>query len=119
MTIQFVEQYFTVVLFFFFQFYPVCNSGKFINFGLGTVMSEHCSVPSELQFGIDTCSHAPGGGGPSVAWSETLPFLVLQITGTPMFEAFLRRIKSIHYTLPCVKWGLKFSAGLLLRIFNL
>ena len=34
-----VEQYFTVVLFVF-QFYPVCNVGKFINFGLGTVKSE-------------------------------------------------------------------------------
>ena len=30
-----VEQYFTVV-----QFYPVCNHGNFIRFGLGTVRSE-------------------------------------------------------------------------------
>ena len=34
-----VEQYLTVVLFVF-QFYPVCNFGKFISFGLGTVRSE-------------------------------------------------------------------------------
>ena len=33
------EQYFTVVLFVF-QFYPVCNFGKFIRFGLGIVRSE-------------------------------------------------------------------------------
>ena len=31
-----VEQYFAVVLFVL-QFYPVCNFGKFIKFGLGTV----------------------------------------------------------------------------------
>ena len=30
-----VEQYFTVVLFV--SFYPLCNFGKLINFGLGTV----------------------------------------------------------------------------------
>ena len=34
-----VEQYFAVVLCVF-QFYPVCNFGEFINFGLGTVRSE-------------------------------------------------------------------------------
>ena len=34
-----VEQYFTVVLFVF-QFYPVCNFGKFIFLGLGAVRSE-------------------------------------------------------------------------------
>ena len=34
-----VEQCFTVVLVVF-QFYPVYNSGKFINVGLGTVKSE-------------------------------------------------------------------------------
>ena len=34
-----VEQYFAVVLFVFY-FYQVCNFGKFINFGLGTVRSE-------------------------------------------------------------------------------
>ena len=34
-----VEQYLTVVLFVF-QFYPVCNFGKRLNFGLGTVKSE-------------------------------------------------------------------------------
>ena len=34
-----VEQYFTVVLFVS-QVYPVCNFGKFIDFGFGTVMSE-------------------------------------------------------------------------------
>ena len=34
-----VEQYLTVVLFVF-QFYSVCNFGKFINFGLDTVRSE-------------------------------------------------------------------------------
>ena len=36
-----VEQYITVVLLvLFFQFYPVCNFGKLINFGLATVRSE-------------------------------------------------------------------------------
>ena len=34
-----VEQYFPVELFVF-QFYPVCNVRKFINFGLGTVRRE-------------------------------------------------------------------------------
>ena len=34
-----VKQYFTVVLFTF-QIYPVCNFGKFSNFGLVTVRSE-------------------------------------------------------------------------------
>ena len=34
-----VEHYFTMVLFVF-QFYPVCNFGTFIRFGLGTVRSE-------------------------------------------------------------------------------
>ena len=34
-----VEQYFTVVLFVS-QFYPVCNFGKFIDFGFGNVKSE-------------------------------------------------------------------------------
>ena len=32
-----VEQYFTVVLFVF-QFYLVCNFGKFVNFGLGVLL---------------------------------------------------------------------------------
>ena len=38
-----VEQYFTVVLFDF-NFYPVSNLGKSINFGLGTVSSERLNV---------------------------------------------------------------------------
>ena len=38
-----VEQYFIVVLFVF-QFYPVCNFGKFIIFGLGTVKSERVKL---------------------------------------------------------------------------
>ena len=37
------EQYFTVVLFVS-QIYPVCNFGKFINFGLSTVMSERINA---------------------------------------------------------------------------
>ena len=41
------EQYFTVLLYVF-QFYPVCNFGKFINFGLSTARNERfnqaCSV---------------------------------------------------------------------------
>ena len=37
------EQYFTVVLFGF-QFQPVCNFGKFVNCGLGTVRSERVTV---------------------------------------------------------------------------
>ena len=36
-----VKQYFML---FVFQFYPVCNFGKCINFGLGTVMSERVMV---------------------------------------------------------------------------
>ena len=43
-----VEQYFTVV---FFQFYPVCNFGGFINFGLGTVRSERVKSCSLVEFG--------------------------------------------------------------------
>ena len=43
-----VEQYFTVVLFAF-KFYPVCNFGKFINFGLGTVRVER--VKMDFLFG--------------------------------------------------------------------
>ena len=41
MTIQWkaVERYFTVVLFVF-QFNPVCNFGKFTNFGLGIIRGE-------------------------------------------------------------------------------
>ena len=38
-----VEQYFTVVLFVF-QFYPVCNFGNFMYFGLGTVKSERVKI---------------------------------------------------------------------------
>ena len=34
-----VEQYFAVVLFAF-QFYPICNVGKCISFGLGTARGE-------------------------------------------------------------------------------
>ena len=40
-----VEQYFTVVLFVF-QFYPVCNFGKVISFGFGTVRSERVNFGS-------------------------------------------------------------------------
>ena len=39
-----VEQFFTVVLFLF-QFYRVCNFGKFISFELETVRSERLSEP--------------------------------------------------------------------------
>ena len=38
-----VEQYFTAVLLNF-QFYPVCNFRKFINFGLGTSRSERVKL---------------------------------------------------------------------------
>ena len=38
-----VEQFFTVALFVF-QFYTVCNFGKFITSGLGTVRSERVKV---------------------------------------------------------------------------
>ena len=41
-----VKQYFTVVLFRF-QFYPVCNFGKFISFGIGTVKREKVKRYSE------------------------------------------------------------------------
>ena len=37
------EQYFTVMLLIF-QFSPACNSGKFINFRLGTVRSQRIKV---------------------------------------------------------------------------
>ena len=45
MTIQWkaVEQYINVVLLVF-QFNPVCNFAKFINFGLGTIRSERVKV---------------------------------------------------------------------------
>ena len=44
-----VEQYFTVVVLFGFQFYPVYNFGKFINFGLGTVRSDRVKIcPKQL-----------------------------------------------------------------------
>ena len=36
-------QYFTLVLFVF-QFFPVCNFGKFLNFGVGTVRSERVKL---------------------------------------------------------------------------
>ena len=38
-SVEIMGQHFTVVPFVF-QFYPVCNFGKFINFGLGTVRRE-------------------------------------------------------------------------------
>ena len=38
-----VDKYFTVVPFVV-QFYPVCNFGKFINFGLDTVRSERVKI---------------------------------------------------------------------------
>ena len=40
---QAIEQCFTVVLFVF-QFYPVLNLGKFINFGLGPLSSERVKL---------------------------------------------------------------------------
>ena len=43
------ERYFTVVQFVF-QFYPVCNFGKFMNFGLGTVRSEGVKGMSSVLF---------------------------------------------------------------------
>ena len=45
-----VEKYFSEVLFVF-QFYPVCNFGKFINFGLGTVRSERVKQQFIAIFG--------------------------------------------------------------------
>ena len=42
-----VKQYFTVVLFVF-QFHPVCNFAKFINFGPGTVRSERVKGDFDL-----------------------------------------------------------------------
>ena len=45
-----VEQYFTVVLFVF-QFYPVCNFGTFIKFGLGTVGSERVKLRLDIPLG--------------------------------------------------------------------
>ena len=44
-----VEQYFTVVMFVF-QLSPVCNFGKLINFGLGTVRSERANTGSIWLF---------------------------------------------------------------------
>ena len=41
-----VEQYFTMVLFIF-QFYPVCNFGQVINFGLGTVRNERVKMRTQ------------------------------------------------------------------------
>ena len=42
-----MEQYFTVVLLVF-QFLPVCNFIKFVNFGLGTVRSERVECKSVI-----------------------------------------------------------------------
>ena len=42
-----IEQYFTVVLFVF-QFFPVCNFGKFASFGLGSVRGERVNKPRNL-----------------------------------------------------------------------
>ena len=45
-----VEQYHIfAVLLLVFQFYPVCNSGKFINFGRGTARIEMVKQPNILQ----------------------------------------------------------------------
>ena len=50
-----VEQHFSVVLFVF-QFCPVCNFGKFINFGLATVRSEKVKLAYLLLLNINfTC----------------------------------------------------------------
>ena len=38
-----VKQYLTVVLFVF-KFHPVCNFGKFINFGLGIIRSKRINI---------------------------------------------------------------------------
>ena len=43
-----VEQYYAMVLFVL-QFYLVCNFGKFISFGLGTVRSEKGSSVLKLE----------------------------------------------------------------------
>ena len=57
-----VEQYLTVVLFVV-QFYPVCNFGKCINFGLGTVGSErikHLNKHLRIRsFGLNTSDIPP------------------------------------------------------------
>ena len=53
-----MEQYFTVVLFVF-QVSPVCNFGKFSNFGLGTVKSEgvkNCFITAMIISDIHLCS---------------------------------------------------------------
>ena len=50
-----VEQYFTVVLFVF-QCNPVCNFGKFISFGLGTVKSEGIKIL--LSWRLDSFNRA-------------------------------------------------------------
>ena len=44
----------TVVLFVF-QFYPVCNFGKFMSFGLGTVRSERVKRPNVIKKKDEAC----------------------------------------------------------------
>ena len=51
-----VQQYFTVVLFVF-QFYPVCNFGKFISLGLGTVRSEGDNI---INYNCTSLEHEQG-----------------------------------------------------------
>ena len=51
-----VEQYFTVMLFGF-QFYPFCNFGKFINFGLGTVRSERVKEFGDVETPLSESLH--------------------------------------------------------------
>ena len=74
-----VEQYFTVVLFVF-QFYPISNFGKFINFGLGTIRSERVNVP----VGVSTNM---------TAYHEAFPFelqlrkhLLIHATDRPQYD---------------------------------
>ena len=38
------------VVLFVFQFYPVCNFGRFISFGLGTVISERVELRGDVIY---------------------------------------------------------------------
>ena len=60
-----VEQYFTVVLFVI-QFYTVCNFGKLINFGLGTVRRE-------LYGALPWCCLFKHSRQPRKSWVSNIP----------------------------------------------
>ena len=77
-----VDQYSTVVLFVF-QFYPLCNFGKFISFGLGTVRRERVKKENEgaIHSSAFCCSSADifyaGAEKNIMLWVELITVLLL------------------------------------------